>query len=160
MIQRWNKKKTQLPLIAIVFFLFVLFYNERRFQEIHRKENRKPNDITTRNDVKKTFSSLNRSGSKASAGTLDRSSTCNSTVKYNGRSNLNTPLLQSDEQENTKDSCNMFSGIWVFDNIYVPLYNESDCPYMSDQLACHKNGRPDLMYQNWRWQPHGCHLKR
>ncbi|MFS7997321.1 putative PMR5 domain, PC-Esterase [Helianthus anomalus] len=163
MIQRCHKKKTQLPLIAIVFFLFVLctiFYNERRFQEIHRHENRKPNDIATRNDVKNTFSSLSRSSSKASAGTLDRFSTCNSTVKYNGRSNVNTPLLQSDEQENTKVSCNLFSGRWVFDNISVPLYSESDCPYMSDQLACHKHGRPDLMYQNWRWQPHGCDLKR
>ncbi|MFS7890881.1 putative PMR5 domain, trichome birefringence-like family [Helianthus anomalus] len=82
------------------------------------------------------------------AGTLNRFSTCNSTLKYNRRSNLKSPLLQSVE------------GRWVFDNISFSLYNESDCPCMSDQLACYKHGRPDLMYQNWRWQPHGCDLKR
>lgn len=54
----------------------------------------------------------------------------------------------------------MFSGKWVFDNSSYPLYNESGCPYMSDQLACHKHGRDDLGYQYWRWQPHGCNLKR
>ncbi|XP_028764558.1 protein trichome birefringence-like 35 isoform X2 [Neltuma alba] len=31
---------------------------------------------------------------------------------------------------------------------------------MSDQLSCHKHGRPDLGYQYWRWQPHNCNLKR
>ena len=54
----------------------------------------------------------------------------------------------------------MFSGKWVFDNTSYPLYNESRCPYMSDQLACHKHGRSDLGYQYWRWQPHHCNLKR
>ncbi|KAI3811047.1 hypothetical protein L1987_20763 [Smallanthus sonchifolius] len=151
-----QKKKTQVPLIATVVFLFVLctiFYNERRFQEINRKENRKRDDI---GDVKESFSSLN-SKDPSGSGILDRFSTCNSTVKYNGPK---TPLLQSDEEEKTMDSCNVFWGTWVFDNVSFPLYNESDCPYMSDQLACHKHGRPDLMYQNWRWQPHDCNLKR
>ncbi|XP_038721748.1 protein trichome birefringence-like 35 isoform X3 [Tripterygium wilfordii] len=31
---------------------------------------------------------------------------------------------------------------------------------MSDQLACHKHGRSNLGYQNWRWRPHDCNLKR
>ncbi|KAD3067641.1 hypothetical protein R6Q59_018343 [Mikania micrantha] len=155
MIQRWHKKKTHLPFIAIVFFLFVLctiFYNERRFQEIHRKENRKTGD---QNDVNTTFSIKS---TPSSSGILDRFSTCNSTVKYKGQKAES--LVQTDEQEEMDDYCNVFSGRWVFDNISFPLYNESDCPYMSDQLACRKHGRPDLMYQNWRWQPHGCNLKR
>lgn len=58
------------------------------------------------------------------------------------------------------NECNVFSGNWVFDNSSYPLYNESDCPYMSDQLACHKHGRFDLRYQYWRWQPNRCNLKR
>lgn len=89
------------------------------------------------------------------SGPLDRFTTCNSTVKYKGQ--RATREVQRDIQET---SCNVFSGSWVFDNVSLPLYNESDCPYMSDQLACQKHGRPDLMYQNWRWQPHGCNLKR
>uniref|UniRef100_A0A6N2MYT8 Uncharacterized protein n=1 Tax=Salix viminalis TaxID=40686 RepID=A0A6N2MYT8_SALVM len=39
---------------------------------------------------------------------------------------------------------NLAPGKWVFDSESYPLYNESDCPYMSDQLACHKHGRSDL----------------
>ncbi|EPS74217.1 hypothetical protein M569_00536, partial [Genlisea aurea] len=56
--------------------------------------------------------------------------------------------------------CDLFSGKWVFDNVSHPLYEESECPYMSDQLACRKHGRPDSSYQSWRWQPHNCNLKR
>lgn len=59
-----------------------------------------------------------------------------------------------------EESCDLFSGKWVFDKTSYPLYNESDCPYMSDQLSCHKHGRPDSDYSHWRWQPHGCNLKR
>lgn len=159
-----HKKKTQLPLIAIVFFLFVLctiFYNERRFQEIHRKED----DIGTPDEVKTAFSfkftpsSLNTSRPNAPSVVLDRFSTCNSTVKYSGRKAGWDISLRKSYKER-KDSCNVFSGKWVFDNISYPLYNESSCPYMSDQLACRKHGRPDLEYQYWRWQPHGCNLKR
>lgn len=56
--------------------------------------------------------------------------------------------------------CNLFSGKWVFDNRTYPLYNEKQCTFMSDQLACAKFGRQDLEYQNWRWQPHQCDLPR
>ncbi|CAH1432965.1 unnamed protein product [Lactuca virosa] len=171
MIQRWHKKKTQLPLIALVCFLFVfctIFFNERRFQEIHRKENRKGDDIGTRNDVKQAFlskptpSSLNSSRLKVPPVALDRFSSCKSTVNYSGqKARWDINLIQSDKHEKEKkDSCDLFKGKWVFDNTSYPLYKESECPYMSDQLACHKHGRPDLEYQYWRWQPHGCNLKR
>ncbi|KAK9289400.1 hypothetical protein L1049_007555 [Liquidambar formosana] len=48
---------------------------------------------------------------------------------------------ESDEWRGSWESCDVFSGKWVFDNTSYPLYKESDCPYMSDQLACHKHGR-------------------
>lgn len=57
-------------------------------------------------------------------------------------------------------NCDLFSGRWVYDERLYPLYNESECPWMSDQLACRKHGRPEEQYKHWRWQPHGCHLKR
>ncbi|XP_078435655.1 protein trichome birefringence-like 35 [Wolffia australiana] len=56
--------------------------------------------------------------------------------------------------------CDMFSGRWVRDEGSHPLYADGDCPYMSDQLACTKHGRPDKEYQRWRWQPNHCDLKR
>lgn len=93
---------------------------------------------------------------------LDRFSKCNSTGEYSGRriawSSGSEP--KSGHPRESSDSCDVFSGKWVFDNISYPLYNEAECPYMSDQLACHKHGRSDLGYQSWRWQPNGCSLKR
>ena len=95
------------------------------------------------------------------AAVLDRFTTCNSTIKYKGqKAGWDLRLPKFDKQREQKDSCDLFSGRWVFDNTSYPLYNESGCPYMSDQLACHKHGRPDLDYQYWRWQPHGCNLNR
>ncbi|KMT12399.1 hypothetical protein BVRB_5g103310 [Beta vulgaris subsp. vulgaris] len=91
---------------------------------------------------------------------LDRFTTCSSTVKYNGGKvgwNGGDRLLPV---SGGVKECDVFSGKWVFDNASYPLYNESHCPYMSDQLACHKHGRHDLGYQYWRWQPNDCNLKR
>lgn len=56
--------------------------------------------------------------------------------------------------------CNLFSGRWVFDNKSYPLYKERDCPFLLEEFSCEKYGRKDLMYQNWRWQPHDCNLPR
>lgn len=92
---------------------------------------------------------------------LDRSSKCESTVKYSGQeAKWVVGNKEFNGRRESLERCDVFSGKWVFDNTSYPLYNESDCPYMSDQLACHKHGRPDFDYQYWRWQPHGCDLKR
>jgi hypothetical protein len=92
---------------------------------------------------------------------LDRFSKCNSTRDYSGRriAWVDRPAVTG-QRRVASQSCDVFSGKWVFDNTSHPLYNESECPYMSDQLACHKHGRSDLGYQYWRWQPHNCNLKR
>ncbi|GAB4834027.1 Protein trichome birefringence-like 34 [Ancistrocladus abbreviatus] len=60
----------------------------------------------------------------------------------------------------TGTQCDLFSGKWVFDAENYPLYRETQCSFMSDQLACEKFGRKDLTYQYWRWQPHRCDLPR
>ncbi|OIT29632.1 protein trichome birefringence-like 35, partial [Nicotiana attenuata] len=92
---------------------------------------------------------------------LDKSSTCHSTVKYSGRrAKWGSPVMRSTGRRELLETCNYTSGKWVFDNTSHPLYNESDCPYTSDQVACQKYGRPDLDYQYLRWQPHNCNLKR
>ncbi|KAG1338070.1 putative protein trichome birefringence-like 34 [Cocos nucifera] len=58
------------------------------------------------------------------------------------------------------DTCDLFSGRWVYDNSTHPLYSWQNCSFMHDEIACEKFGRKDRLYQNWRWQPHGCDIPR
>ncbi|CAH2074637.1 unnamed protein product [Thlaspi arvense] len=87
-------------------------------------------------------------------------SRCNSTNEYSGKKVGWVDPYQDPGQGAGEEQCDVFSGKWVFDSSSYPLHKESECPYMSDQLACQKHGRPDLEYQHWRWQPHACNLKR
>lgn len=66
-------------------------------------------------------------------------------------------------QLNSLSRCNFFSGKWVFDNQSRPLYNGSNCSFISfldDGMACQNYGRKDLDYLYWKWQPHDCDLPR
>ncbi|KAJ3696350.1 hypothetical protein LUZ61_000055 [Rhynchospora tenuis] len=56
------------------------------------------------------------------------------------------------------ESCNLFRGKWVRDEVTRPLYQEDDCPIMDSQLTCLDRGRPEKDYQFWRWQPFECDL--
>lgn len=55
--------------------------------------------------------------------------------------------------------CDVFDGDWVWDETY-PLYQSRDCRFMDDGFRCSENGRPDLLYTKWRWQPKDCNLPR
>ncbi|RWR89251.1 protein trichome birefringence-like protein 31 [Cinnamomum micranthum f. kanehirae] len=58
------------------------------------------------------------------------------------------------------DGCDVFDGKWMLDGASRPLYAEKSCPYLTKQVTCQRNGRPDSLYQNWKWKPHGCELPR
>jgi len=60
----------------------------------------------------------------------------------------------------SNEECNWSRGRWVYDNVSRPLYNGLKCAFIFPEVACDKYGRKDVMYQHWRWQPHGCDLPR
>ncbi|XP_020105585.1 protein trichome birefringence-like 40 [Ananas comosus] len=65
------------------------------------------------------------------------------------------PLSSSVEGE-----CDVFDGEWVYDEEAYPLYAARQCAFLSGQVNCRRNGRPDSDYQHWRWKPKGCELPR
>ncbi|KAI3411483.1 PMR5N domain-containing protein [Psidium guajava] len=61
---------------------------------------------------------------------------------------------------NRGSECDVFRGSWVADQS-CPLYNSSICPFVEREFACLRNGRPDLAFTKYRWQPlGGCSLSR
>ncbi|KFK24668.1 hypothetical protein AALP_AA8G009500 [Arabis alpina] len=163
MSQKWIRKKTRLPLAALLIVLlatFVILYNERSIiEQIHHHTDHEQNLIEA---SRFTYVKPNV---HANTEVLDRFSRCNATNEYSGKKiewvdPNEDPGQESDIVVVKEEECDVFSGKWVFDNSSYPLHKESECPYMSDQLACQKHGRLDLDYQYWRWQPHACNLKR
>lgn len=61
--------------------------------------------------------------------------------------------------EERGSGCDVFDGDWVWDESY-PLYQSRDCRFLDDGFRCSENGRPDLFYTKWRWQPKDCNLPR
>ncbi|CAN6342363.1 unnamed protein product [Urochloa humidicola] len=63
-------------------------------------------------------------------------------------------------EERQEGTCDLYKGHWVYDEARAPIYKESGCGFLTEQVTCMRNGRRDDDYQKWRWQPDGCDLPR
>uniref|UniRef100_A0A7N2KZ31 Trichome birefringence-like N-terminal domain-containing protein n=2 Tax=Quercus lobata TaxID=97700 RepID=A0A7N2KZ31_QUELO len=72
-------------------------------------------------------------------------------------SNVGEHENETNEEEHV---CNIFDGKWVYDPTASPMYNRSRCPFLSDQVSCQRNGRPDFVYEKWNWEAKGCEIPR
>ncbi|KAE9603134.1 putative PMR5 domain, PC-Esterase [Lupinus albus] len=156
---KWSKKKVPFFTLLMLFLLILLAFSTLHSEHsITKQFHENPHHVLNHQQFSPIYVKPNLSGPDV----LDRFSRCNKTIEYSGRKIAwnGRGSKRSGHRIVSSERCNVFSGKWVFDNGSYPLYNESNCPYMSDQLACHKHGRSDLGYQHWRWQPHNCNLKR
>ncbi|VVB06615.1 unnamed protein product [Arabis nemorensis] len=65
-----------------------------------------------------------------------------------------------EEKKNKRiEECDVTKGKWVYDSDY-PLYTNSSCPFIDEGFGCQSNGRLDLDYLKWRWEPQDCDAPR
>ncbi|XP_042521028.1 protein trichome birefringence-like [Macadamia integrifolia] len=71
-------------------------------------------------------------------------------------------IKEEDHGNLRQKECDIFDGNWVFDdkNNTYPLYKASQCPFLSDQVNCRRNGRQDFDYEKWSWKPKKCEIPR
>ncbi|KAL5989606.1 hypothetical protein ACLOJK_010499 [Asimina triloba] len=102
-----------------------------------------------------------------SQSTLDRVSDYNGTssgaspaITQNKTSGVAAPIDADEDHKPSSGAddggCNLFEGRWVYEPTAYPLYQAHQCPFLSDQVTCQRNGRPDYAYAGWKWEPRGC----
>lgn len=64
------------------------------------------------------------------------------------------------EEKKEEKKCDIFDGRWVYDPKGNPLYDSSQCSFLSEKVSCQKNGRPDFEYEKWSWEADGCQIPR
>ncbi|KAG6488655.1 protein trichome birefringence-like 28 [Zingiber officinale] len=77
---------------------------------------------------------------------------------------VKAPAVEKTERQrivlDVPESCDLFDGRWVYDDVNYPVYKEAECGFMTEQVTCMRNGRRDDRFQKWRWQPKDCTLPR
>ncbi|KAK4787185.1 hypothetical protein SAY86_011018 [Trapa natans] len=69
-------------------------------------------------------------------------------------------IKTKDEQKEPGAKCDIFQGKWVYDSKLSPLYDGARCPFLSDQVTCRRNQRPDSHYERWNWEGSQCNIPR
>jgi hypothetical protein len=64
------------------------------------------------------------------------------------------------DKDSSHSACDYSRGRWVRDESYKNLSYTENCPFLDPGFRCVQNGRKDVDYRNWRWQPEGCDLPR
>ncbi|ESQ43833.1 hypothetical protein EUTSA_v10005925mg [Eutrema salsugineum] len=64
-----------------------------------------------------------------------------------------------EEKKKRIEECDVTKGKWVYDSDF-PLYTNATCPFIDEGFGCQSNGRLDLNYMKWRWEPHDCDAPR
>jgi hypothetical protein len=76
--------------------------------------------------------------------------------------NESTNLVENDlnpmKEEEVK--CNIFDGKWVYEPEGGPQHTAAECPFLSEQVSCQRNGRPDFEYEKWSWEAKDCDVPR
>lgn len=67
---------------------------------------------------------------------------------------------KEEPKSNDAGNCNVFDGRWIYKPADNPLYDEFQCPFLSDQVSCQRNGRPDFDYKSWSWEAKDCEIPR
>lgn len=57
-------------------------------------------------------------------------------------------------------ACDFSTGEWVRDENHYGRFYTEECPFLDPGFRCRRNGRSDVDYLNWRWQPKECDLPR
>ena len=99
-------------------------------------------------------------GKVASGGTKDDSRRSHETRSNEREANVSSigKVDEEIEKERVKN-CDVSKGRWVFDESY-PLYTNFSCPFIDEGFNCQGNGRHDIDYVKWRWQPQDCDIPR
>ncbi|XP_022767018.1 protein trichome birefringence-like 8 [Durio zibethinus] len=68
--------------------------------------------------------------------------------------------LAPNQRRPPSGACDYSYGRWVRDENYpIQMYDEN-CPFLDPGFRCRQNGRKDVEFLKWRWQPDGCDLLR
>ncbi|KAL5729927.1 hypothetical protein ACHQM5_002815 [Ranunculus cassubicifolius] len=71
---------------------------------------------------------------------------------------ITTAIMEDNLQKNK--TCNIYDGKWVYDAKETELQDVTDCPFLSSQVSCKRNGRPEFEYEKWRWESSNCEIPR
>ncbi|KAK9132043.1 hypothetical protein Scep_011571 [Stephania cephalantha] len=82
------------------------------------------------------------------------------TNSSNTSSTATSEATEKMEIVQTREKCDIYNGRWVYDQKAHPMYETSRCPFLSNQVTCRKNGRPDHDYERWRWEAMNCEIPR